>query len=171
MTRQIVVNPKKCLGCGTCEQVCSLVKTGTLDTEHSAIKVIVYDDEEFAVPLMCHQCDEAPCVKICPVGALYRGNDNVVSCDEGKCIVCRLCADACPIGNLSYSALIRKMIKCNRCEGDPKCVSFCPTNAISYSTDDIGLEHRRTIAETIKNVYQTDLNNEYMRICDNSSDK
>jgi len=169
MSKQLVVDSKKCLGCGTCEQVCSLVKTGTLDPAHSAITVIVYEEEGFAVPLMCQQCDEASCVKICPVGALNRDKDGVVSCDEGKCIVCRLCADACPMGNVSYSALTRKMSKCNRCEGDPKCVSFCPTYAISYSTEDTTLERKRTIAEMIRQVYQTDISDEYARLINNSS--
>lgn len=164
MSRKLIVNPKKCLGCGTCEQVCALVKTGTLDPEHSAITVIVYDDDEFAVPLMCQQCDEAPCVSICPVKALYRGSDGVVICDEEKCIVCRLCADACPMGNISYSELAGKMNKCTRCEGDPKCVSFCPTYAITYSDDDATLERKRTIAEMIKNVYQADIEDEYTRM-------
>jgi len=166
MSKQLVVNPKKCLGCGTCEQVCSFVKTGTLDPVHSAITVIIYDEDEFAVPLMCQQCDEAPCVKICPVGALYRSSDGIVACDEEKCIVCRLCADACPMGNMSYSSFARKMSKCNLCEGDPKCVSFCPTYAIDYSADDNTLERKRSIAEMIKSVYQKDIIDEF---CDNSS--
>ena len=126
MSKQLVVYPKKCIGCGTCEQICSFVKAGTLEPKYNAITVIVYEEDEFAVPLMCQQCDEAPCAKICPVAALYRSDDGVVTYDDEKCIVCRLCADACPMGNVRYSTLAQKMSKCDRCGGDPKCVSYCP---------------------------------------------
>jgi len=157
MRKQLVVNAKKCLGCGICEQVCALVKTGTLNPEQSAVTVISYEQEEFAVPLVCQQCDEAPCTRICPVGALAHGEDGVVACDEKKCIVCRLCADACPMGNMRYSAPTGKMSKCTHCEGDPKCVSFCPAFAIDYTLDDATAERKRTIADMIKSVYQTDI--------------
>lgn len=157
MSKQLVVNAKKCLGCGLCEQVCALVKTGTLDPEQSAITVIAYDKEEFAVPLICQQCDDAPCVKICSVGALSRSDSGVVTCDQEKCILCRLCADACPMGNMRYSPYLGKMTKCTHCEGDPKCVSFCPTYAINYTSHDTTLERKRTIADMIKSVYQTDI--------------
>ena len=153
MNKQLVVKPEKCTGCRTCELVCSFEKTGAFHPALSAVTVVAFDEAALAVPVMCQQCDEAPCVKICPVGALYRGDDGVVKCFENKRIVCRLCADACPMGNMSYLPLSRKMSKCNRCDGDPKCAAFCPSGALSFTSDDAGQSRKRTVAEGIKAVY------------------
>ena len=153
MNKQLVVKPEKCTGCRTCELICSFEKTGAFNPALSAVTVIAYDEAALAVPMMCQQCDEAPCVKICPVGALYRGDDGIVTWYENKCIVCRLCADACPMGNMSYSPATRKMSKCTRCEGDPKCAAFCPSGALNFTSDDANLGRKRTVAETIKAVY------------------
>jgi Fe-S-cluster-containing hydrogenase component 2 len=153
MNRQLVVKPEKCTGCRTCEIICSYEKTGAFNPELSAVTVIAYDEAALSVPVMCQQCDEAPCVKICPVGALYKDDGGVVAWAENKCIVCRLCADACPMGNMIYSPLTRKMSKCTRCDGDPKCAAFCPSGALSFVPDDAGRSRKRTVAETIKAVY------------------
>ena len=77
------------------------------------------------------QCDESACAKVCPTGALVRNANGVVEHDAAKCLVCKMCASACPLGNISYSPLKKKVIKCDLCGGDPMCVKFCPTGAIS----------------------------------------
>ena len=171
MNKQLVVKPEKCLGCGLCEKVCSFFKVGKFSPAHSGVTVMIYDEETFAVPLMCQQCDEAPCIKICPVNALARDEKGIVTYSDSKCIVCRLCADACPMGNVSYSVDTKKMTKCDRCENDPKCAVFCPTDAISFTSEDISLDRKKTVAETIKAVYSSDWKNEYMKLCGDNSSK
>jgi len=153
MYKQLVVKPEKCTGCRTCELVCSFGKVGAFAPAQSAVTVFLYDDAALSVPVMCQQCDEAPCVKICPVGALERGNDGVVAYNEGKCIVCRLCADACPMGNMLYSSVNRKMSKCDYCDGEPKCAEFCPSGALLFTEEDAGVDRKRAVAENIKAVY------------------
>ncbi len=47
-------------------------------------------------PLMCLQCDEPPCVQVCPVGATYRDEEGIVGQIYARCIGCRYCTNACP---------------------------------------------------------------------------
>jgi Ni/Fe-hydrogenase subunit HybB-like protein/Fe-S-cluster-containing dehydrogenase component len=47
------------------------------------------------VPTPCQQCQNAPCVNVCPVGATFTTPEGVVLIDQDRCIGCRLCLEAC----------------------------------------------------------------------------
>jgi Fe-S-cluster-containing dehydrogenase component len=51
-----------------------------------------------ALPVLCNQCEEPDCMKVCPTGATYQTDDKIVRIDKDKCIGCKYCMMACPYG-------------------------------------------------------------------------
>jgi carbon-monoxide dehydrogenase iron sulfur subunit len=97
----------------------------------------------FAVPLQCRHCDEAPCARVCPSGALSRPSEGEpVLIDQEKCIGCGFCVQACPFGVIrlapSPSKNTKAVIKCDLCIGrqaeglEPACVAACPVKALAF---------------------------------------
>ncbi len=91
--------------------------------------------KSFFVPKLCNQCDNPPCVTVCPVGATYMTGDGVVLVDKEHCIGCRYCIQACPYG-ARYILPEEKVIdKCTWCYHRitkgllPACVEACPVEA------------------------------------------
>lgn len=131
MAKQLVVDPKRCVSCRTCELACSFSHHGEFNPRLSNVTVFHYEHAAVTVPIMCLQCEEACCATICPTGALTRNEEGVIVHDAKKCIVCKMCVSACPLGNMSFSPRTRKVFKCDMCDGDPQCAKFCPTGAIA----------------------------------------
>lgn len=129
----LVIDPTVCDGCKVCEIVCSLKNDGVCAPERSRIRVIRYEEKGVFVPVTCLHCEDAPCVRVCPVRALYRDPEtNAVLVDEEICVGCRLCMYVCPLGAPVFDAEQGKIVKCNLCDGDPTCVKFCSRKAIRY---------------------------------------
>jgi Fe-S-cluster-containing hydrogenase component 2 len=99
------------------------------------------------------QCEEACCLKVCPVGAIYRDENGAVVTNEDKCIVCKMCMSACPLGNIGFSPLTKKVFKCDLCEGSPKCAEFCPSGAILFVDPAESLDRKKAVAEKFKDVF------------------
>ena len=67
----------------------------------------------FFVPKLCNQCDNPPCVQVCPVGATYQTLDGVVLVDRAWCIGCGYCIMACPYGVRFFHPVHKVAEKCN----------------------------------------------------------
>jgi len=51
---------------------------------------------KYYLPVQCQQCDNPPCVHVCPVEATWKEPDGIVVVDYNWCIGCRYCEAACP---------------------------------------------------------------------------
>ena len=153
MSNMLVVNPDKCAGCRTCELMCSFEHTKTFNPRLSSVTVMHYETALTSVPVMCMQCDEACCLKVCPVGAITRDDQGVVNMNPDKCIVCKMCVSVCPLGNISYSQAGKKVFKCDLCGGDPKCVKYCSAGAIQFVDPAESPERKKAVAEKFKDVF------------------
>lgn len=112
------------------------------------------------IPTPCQQCQNPPCVNVCPVGATFSAPEGVVLIDQQRCIGCRLCMEACPYdrrffnwgsppippeamdmqyGTMHQTPAIRgTVMKCDFCPDMarsgrlPFCAQACPNHAIYY---------------------------------------
>ena len=101
----MVVDTDRCDGCQKCTEACILEHRvpsawGEPSYNGSQEWVRVYKHEENGTswfqPTPCMNCQNAPCVKVCPVGATYYNEDGLVLIDNTRCIGCRFCMAACP---------------------------------------------------------------------------
>lgn len=89
----------------------------------------------FFVPKLCNQCDNPPCVQVCPVGATYQTASGVVLVDRSWCIGCGYCIMACPYGARFFHPVYKVAEKCTFCyhrltKGlKTACVDACPFGA------------------------------------------
>jgi len=89
----------------------------------------------FFVPKLCNQCENPPCVQVCPVGATYQTADGVVLVDRKWCIGCGYCIMGCPYGVRFFHPVYNVAEKCNFCyhrlaKGmTSACVIACPFGA------------------------------------------
>ncbi len=146
---RIVLDPTKCDGCRTCEAVCACVNEGEANPAKARIKVVrtVEEDILYSIPVFCMQCERAACEEVCPRHAISRGPNGVLSVDEEKCVGCRMCEIACPVGAVMVNVDRHVSTKCNQCEvlgGEPQCVKHCFTGALQFvPADRVGVTKAR----------------------------
>jgi len=110
------LNIKKCIGCRRCVYACMKENNQSRDPQIQWIRVLEFKDgnmnlEEsehyyrpkevpveghYFMPVQCHQCENPPCVKVCPVQATWKEPDGIIVIDYNWCIGCRFCIAACP---------------------------------------------------------------------------
>ena len=151
MDKVLAIEHEKCTGCRLCELVCSVKHDGVSNPARSRIRVMKWEAEGLYIPMACRQCDDAPCLNICPVKAISRDQElDFVRVDHDICIGCRSCVAICPFGAMGYNSIDSKVIKCDLCHGDPQCVRFCDVKAVNYvSTTQINLNKSREFAKKI----------------------
>lgn len=138
-----IIDLGKCIGCGSCEAACDFVHNGNafIRVYRTAIGL--------DIPVSCLHCVRAPCIDVCPTGAMTRDRQGAVHVVESKCIGCMACLYACPFGIPELDRRAGVSIKCDLCrvlrsEGlEPACSAICPTNAIVFGLD-------REVFDTVK---------------------
>ncbi|HUW08669.1 MAG TPA: 4Fe-4S dicluster domain-containing protein [Anaerolineae bacterium] len=132
MTKLLMVDYEKCVGCRTCEIACSMGHEGAINPARSRIGVVKWEMPGKGIPMTCAHCEQAPCQAICPVGAISRCDSSGVTIDYDLCIGCRMCAAVCPFGAINFDSIGKRVSKCDLCDGDPLCAKFCAYGALQY---------------------------------------
>lgn len=104
--------------------------------------------------MFCLHCaeDRAPCITVCPEGAIEKIEGAVVIHEE-KCIGCGLCREACPIGTIQLDEC-GIATKCDLCfdRDEPLCIAVCPKEALKMSSEDMLNDKREHIAKELERV-------------------
>ncbi len=151
MSKMLVVNYEKCTGCRLCELVCSVKHEGVSNPSRARIHITKWEMEGIMMPMVCNQCEEAPCVTACPTNARSRDEslDRIVT-DYDRCIGCKTCVAVCPFGAVALDPLAKRVIHCDLCDGDPVCVRFCETEAVQFvDASEINKRRQREAAEKL----------------------
>ncbi|MBN2439890.1 MAG: 4Fe-4S binding protein [Spirochaetales bacterium] len=164
MSKVIMVNVEKCVGCHSCELACALAhtKAGNLavaiqNGERPGTRIAIEVSGNKPIPLHCHHCEVASCMMVCPSGAIHRkALREPVLVDQEKCIGCHMCVQACPFGMMMISPSGKGVHKCDHCIErlkigmEPACVIACPTKAVLFVEDsDVSKEKRKHIARCL----------------------
>ncbi len=89
---------------------------------------------------VCKHCVNAPCLEVCPTGAIFRTEFDTVFINKPTCNGCRDCVTACPFGVIHMSEEQGVAQKCTFCYDrlrngmTPACAQACPTNSIQFGT-------------------------------------
>jgi len=158
----IVVDVARCLGCKRCELECAVAHsesedlyTAIKETPRPRARVDLEWVSGYSVPLQCRHCEDAPCVTVCPTGAVSRDDPNApVTVDGERCIGCRACILVCPFGSIRLDEEGRATIKCDLCVRrlkrgeEPACVRACLTGALRFVEEsEVVKEKRKKAAE------------------------
>ena len=123
--KYLLGNNSKCSSCKLCEQICSQLYFGIQDSELSSIRI--QSDSDTNKINVCNQC--GICIDVCPVLAIKRNNQGIVSVDKNICIACYACIKHCPSHSMHKSKLTKVPFKCIACGS---CVSKCPESALKF---------------------------------------
>src|SRR5262245_10419983 len=107
---------------------------------------------------VCKHCVNAPCLEVCPTGAILRTEFDTVFLKEPACNVCRDCGSACPFGVIHMSeaqgdrhGVAQKCTFCyDRLKNNmvPACAQACPTNSIQFGKlDDLRQRAKNRVAQ------------------------
>jgi len=154
-----------CIGCKACEVACKewnqLPARGD-GGAHLEMSGISYDNtvklsgdswrhvkfiEQFPEPYegrwlmmsdVCKHCVQAPCLEVCPTGAIIRTEFDTVVIQSDTCNGCRDCIGACPFGVIDINHVSNTAQKCTLCYDrtsvglEPACSKACPTDSIQF---------------------------------------
>jgi electron transport protein HydN len=158
----VLADSEKCTGCRACELACygghqrTKIKTVGNITSPVVPRLYLARGEGACMPVQCHHCEDAPCLRSCLTGAITR-QDGVVVINPHRCIGCRNCAIACPFGaievfspaeitaNTESCCTLKLVYKCDLCIGEkePACVASCPNKALRLVDPDSEIEAKR----------------------------
>ncbi len=152
----MVFDQNKCIGCGECKDACNetnklpkgisrlLLERQTTHIPGTSCPICGRNDgcdcERVYVRVSCQQCEDAPCVRVCPTGAAHRDPaTNIVTMDPDRCVGCKYCIAACPYNVRFINSETKVADNCNFCLDtklvngeEPACVQACRHGALYF---------------------------------------
>lgn len=94
----MIIDLSRCIGCNYCVWACQAVNDVPDDNMrwNVGFPERTENGHDFYMTRPCLHCQDAPCVRVCPVGATWVRPDGIVAMDYDRCIGCRYCQVACP---------------------------------------------------------------------------
>jgi Fe-S-cluster-containing dehydrogenase component/formate-dependent nitrite reductase membrane component NrfD len=134
------IDNRTCIGCHACSVACKAENDVPLGVHRTWVKTVEFGEfpnsgRAFQVT-RCNHCANPPCVRICPVTAMYQRHDGIVDFDPDICIGCKACLQACPYDAIHIDPRSGTAAKCHFCAHrvevglEPACVIVCPTHSI-----------------------------------------
>ena len=136
------VDTRRCFGCHACEVSCKAENDVPLG---NFIRQTIYQDvgeypkvSRLFLPVACQHCEDAPCIKACPCGALHKGVGGTVAVDYNICCGHGTCVEVCPYGAIYLDPVAKQAVKCHNCYHrtengmEPACVPTCPSEALRF---------------------------------------
>jgi len=157
MNYGFLINNQTCIGCHACSVACKSENEVPLGVNRTWVKYVEKGEfpntrRSFQVT-RCNHCANPPCVRICPVTAMYQRTDGIVEFDPDVCIGCKACMQACPYDAIYIDPETHSAAKCHYCSHRtdlglaPACVVVCPTQSIiAGDLDDPASELSRLVA-------------------------
>ncbi len=138
----MLIRQNRCIDCERCLKACAETnEVPSYGFRTTILERVVPDaigqKREF-IPVLCNQCNNPPCVRVCPTKASYKDKNNgIVIIERKKCIGCKACVLACPYNARYFNEEIHSIDKCNFCfdtrlskgEELTACAAACPTGA------------------------------------------
>ena len=150
-TWAMAIDISQCIGCHACTIACKSEHQVPLDAWRCWVKEVekgVFPNiRKHFLPLLCNQCNGAPCAVICPTKALDWRDDGIVDLDDSRCIGCKACMAACPYQQIFINENTNTAEKCNFCANRidngmlPSCVQVCPTQCRIFGDLEDPSEH------------------------------
>ena len=85
------------------------------------------------IPVICRNCEDAPCVTACMSGGRYRDGKGRVVTDYRRCVGCWMCIMSCPFGAIDREEGAHVALKCDGCTDKdvPPCAEACERGVLS----------------------------------------
>ena len=139
----MIFDQNKCVGCTDCEIACKKVNS----VPKGQMRLFIQDKtdplnlkEKRYVRVSCQQCEDAPCVTVCPTKACHKDEKTgITMMNTDDCIACKYCIVACPYDVRFINHETRAAESCNFCldtnlkDGhEPACIEACRYEAIVF---------------------------------------
>ena len=183
MSKGVLVDITKCIGCGSCAVACKMWNNlgykqnvpnqgtqASLGSENWTVvsykKVEINGETVWRfVKQQCLHCEEPACASVCMSKAIVKTDNGPVLYDPELCVGCRYCMIACPfeIPKYEWDKILPSVAKCQMCAGKIEkgeqvaCSSVCPTGALTFGERDelIKLAERTINSDSkyVKHIY------------------